>query len=246
MSFGSGDPVAAGFASSITRPNGNITGVVMLAPELDAKRLTLLHEAIPHARRIAVLAVSAQRYEYDIASSARRSRFREIRPAGLLHLNSRRLSTPRSRATAFGRCGGAHHSLGTGSSNRDADILAALAVEANLPTVCEWSHMAAQGWTRPATVRAKQSCAAAPRIIKLRIFRGAAPGDLPIEGPTRFEFTGGSEHGRKRLGVRATDWTAAARRRGDRIGGNLLHCICLFLAHRDISRRRSNSVAFGE
>jgi putative ABC transport system substrate-binding protein len=63
MSFGTGDPVAAGFATSITRPGGNITGVVMLAPELNAKRLTLLHEAIPKARRIAALTVSEHRYE---------------------------------------------------------------------------------------------------------------------------------------------------------------------------------------
>jgi ABC-type uncharacterized transport system substrate-binding protein len=63
MSFGTGDPVAAGFATSITRPGGNITGVVMLAPELNAKRLTLLHEAMPKARRIAALAVSEHRYE---------------------------------------------------------------------------------------------------------------------------------------------------------------------------------------
>ena len=63
MSFGTRDPVAAGFASSFTRPGGNITGVVMLAPELNAKRLTLLHEAMPNARRIAALAVSAQRYD---------------------------------------------------------------------------------------------------------------------------------------------------------------------------------------
>jgi hypothetical protein len=51
MSFGTGDLVAAGFATSITRPGGNITGVVTLAPELNAKRLTLLHEAMPKARR---------------------------------------------------------------------------------------------------------------------------------------------------------------------------------------------------
>jgi hypothetical protein len=63
MSFSTGDPVAAGFATSITRPGGNITGVVMLAPELNAKRLTLLHEAMPKARRIAALAVSEHRYE---------------------------------------------------------------------------------------------------------------------------------------------------------------------------------------
>ena len=63
MSFGTGDPVAAGFATSITQPGGNITGVTMSAPETNAKRLTLLHEAVPKARRIAALTVEARRYE---------------------------------------------------------------------------------------------------------------------------------------------------------------------------------------
>ena len=63
MSFGTGDPVAAGFAASITRPGRNITGVTMMAPELNAKRLTLLHEVMPKARRIAALVVSPHRYE---------------------------------------------------------------------------------------------------------------------------------------------------------------------------------------
>src|SRR6202008_1694357 len=52
------DPIAAGFAASLARPGGNITGVVMLAPELDAKRLALLHDAVPTARAVAVLGTS--------------------------------------------------------------------------------------------------------------------------------------------------------------------------------------------
>ena len=50
------DPISAGFASSLAHPGGTITGVAMLAPELDAKRLLLLHEAVPNSRRIAALA----------------------------------------------------------------------------------------------------------------------------------------------------------------------------------------------
>jgi hypothetical protein len=57
-------------ATSITRPGGNITGVVMLAPKLNAKRLTLLHEAMPKARRIAALAVSEHRYETILRAPA--------------------------------------------------------------------------------------------------------------------------------------------------------------------------------
>ena len=52
------DPIAAGYATSLARPGSNITGIVMLAPELDAKRVDVLHQAIPWARRIAALARS--------------------------------------------------------------------------------------------------------------------------------------------------------------------------------------------
>jgi putative tryptophan/tyrosine transport system substrate-binding protein len=54
MSFSDYDPVAAGFATSFARPGGNITGIAMFATVLDAKRLQLLHEAVPVARRVAV------------------------------------------------------------------------------------------------------------------------------------------------------------------------------------------------
>jgi putative ABC transport system substrate-binding protein len=49
------DPIAAGYAISLARPGRNVTGVVMLAPELGAKRLEALLEAVPNARRVATL-----------------------------------------------------------------------------------------------------------------------------------------------------------------------------------------------
>lgn len=50
-----GDPVATGFVSNLARPEGNVTGVSNLCGELAAKRLSLLREAVPTARRIAVM-----------------------------------------------------------------------------------------------------------------------------------------------------------------------------------------------
>src|SRR5262245_37440119 len=52
----SGDVVAAGLASSIARPGGNITGSTFFFPELNAKRVELLREAVPGASRLAAIA----------------------------------------------------------------------------------------------------------------------------------------------------------------------------------------------
>ena len=50
-----GDPIASGLVESLNRPGGNIAGVNLLAPALNAKRLELLHEVVPQARVIAML-----------------------------------------------------------------------------------------------------------------------------------------------------------------------------------------------
>jgi putative tryptophan/tyrosine transport system substrate-binding protein len=50
-----GDPIASGLVESLNRPGGNVTGVNVLAPALNAKRLELLHEVVPQARTIAML-----------------------------------------------------------------------------------------------------------------------------------------------------------------------------------------------
>src|SRR2546426_4673759 len=50
------DPVGSGFVNALARPGGNVTGLSMQAPELAAKRLQLLKEAVPHVSRVALLA----------------------------------------------------------------------------------------------------------------------------------------------------------------------------------------------
>ena len=51
-----GDPVATGLVTNLARPDGNITGLATLSPELSGKRLELLKELVPTASRIAILA----------------------------------------------------------------------------------------------------------------------------------------------------------------------------------------------
>ena len=70
---------------------------------------------------------------------------------------------------------------------RDGGTLAALALEGGLPTICEWREMAEQGCLfgygpslRELRIRTADFVA--------RIFGGTAPGDIPIEQPTRYEF----------------------------------------------------------
>src|SRR5262249_25972254 len=49
------DPIEKGVANSFARPGGSVTGVAMLAAEMDGKRAALLHDFVPAARRIAIL-----------------------------------------------------------------------------------------------------------------------------------------------------------------------------------------------
>jgi putative ABC transport system substrate-binding protein len=61
------DLVGEGFAASLAKPGSNVTGVSLLSPELDGKRLEILIEAVPGAHQIAALAHSAIATELHLA-----------------------------------------------------------------------------------------------------------------------------------------------------------------------------------
>ena len=179
------DPIAAGFAASLARPGGTITGIVMLAPELDAKRLQLLHELVPGGRRIAALAVNPMRDAPNIAAASEAAERAGVK---LLPFYAATRGDYRAAFAAMRSAG--VDAVGIISAPElfiDASMLATLAIEARLPTICEWGSMAAQGClVGYGPDRAELVRHVADYVV--RILRGAAPGDLPIGGPKHYEF----------------------------------------------------------
>ena len=188
MSFGGEDPVAAGWAQSYAHPGKNVTGAVMLSPELDGKRFQVLHEAFPTRRRVAVLFhtlaknVPDDRFTRHVQAAARSS------GVELLIFYAARNA---DYEAVFAAIAAAHpDALQIGSSTvffNDAGRLAELAIRAKLPTVCDWPDSARRGCLlgygpNPADLRRRTADFVA------RILRGTPAGELPIEDPTTFEL----------------------------------------------------------
>lgn len=185
VTFGS-DPVAQGFAASFAHPGGNVTGVVIFAEELDGKRLDLLHEAVPAVRRVAALMLPSLYYRDRIEAKMRT--VATSRGIDLVTVAAERADEYPAAFAAM-RAAGAEALLVTGNPvfNRDAAELARRATEMRIPIMCEWAENA----------RAGCLLAYGPSRSELRrrvahlvagIFRGIAPGELPIETPSRFEL----------------------------------------------------------
>jgi ABC-type uncharacterized transport system substrate-binding protein len=179
------DPIAAGFATSLAHPGGMVTGIVMLAPELDAKRLQILHEVVPDSHRVAALAVDPRREAPNLAAVrevAERTGI-EILPfyaAKATDYPAAFLSTKSAGANAL-------EIVSAPELFTDAVRLAALASKAKLPTACEWAQMAHSG----CLIGYGSNFAELQQRVAdyvAHILRGVPPGELPIEGPTRFEF----------------------------------------------------------
>ncbi len=184
MAYGGEDPVAAGWAQSYTRPGGNITGVVLLNPELEGKRLHLLHDTFP-TRRIAVLFHSRSRN-----TPTDRSVQAVAHKAGI-NIQSFYTSGPEEYEATFHaiRSSGADalHIAGGPIFANDAPRLAELALKAGVPTICEWRDMARSGCLIAYGVdRAALQRRVADFVA--RLLRGAPASEMPIEDPTVFEL----------------------------------------------------------
>ena len=179
------DPVAVGVAESWARPGGNVTGVTLTAPELEGKRLDLLREVVPAARRIAVLLMHREVTEPGEA------RMRAVAATLGIQLVELYVGGPDEYHQAFAsmRSAGAEALVITPMPEFREHIkeLAALAVEAGLPTVCGGGRSAEQGCLIGYGPDFAELRRRAVDYVA-RIFRGASPAELPIEGPTHFDF----------------------------------------------------------
>jgi putative ABC transport system substrate-binding protein len=183
----SGDPVGLGWAKSLAHPGGNVTGVVTLSPEITAKRLELLKEVVPRARRIAVF--DDPKDEARSRALAEAQRAAELLDMELVVFDARNDSDyARTFADASrGRTDAALMLWSAGVFYLDRRKLAALAIEARLPSSFPFYEFVEAGglMSYGPNVRGlfRHSATYVDRILK-----GTKPGDLPIEQPTRLEL----------------------------------------------------------
>jgi putative ABC transport system substrate-binding protein len=183
--WGGPDLVESGVVASFARPGGNITGVHMLSVTLDEKRLELLLQAVPGARRIAVLTHEGILFEPMLAP------IRKAAAALAVQLHTIDVGEAGGYEGTFDAMAqkGSQALLVVASPKFDPDrkLIFALAARRRIPAMYGWDFFAAEGGLMGyGPSRAEMDRQAASLVDK--ILKGANPGDLPIEQPTKFEL----------------------------------------------------------
>jgi putative ABC transport system substrate-binding protein len=183
MDFWGGEGlIESGAVASFARPGGNITGVYMLAAELDAKRFELLLEALPNARKVAVL---------NRGNGWPFTRVREAAQKAGIQLHITDPPGPEGYDRVFDAMARARVDavliLSFPRFYYEHQQIIEAAAKRRIPAMYEWAETARDGGLMAyGPVRAELHGRFAIQVD--RILKGAKPGDLPIEQPTKFEF----------------------------------------------------------
>jgi putative tryptophan/tyrosine transport system substrate-binding protein len=184
---GLGDPVGTGLVDSLAQPGGNVTGMSVMFPELAAKRLTLLTQAVPGMSRVLVLS-----YLTDPIAQLQVQALQNTARALGVTLNVQDIRTGGDLPAAFER--GAKESP-EGLITTAASIFVVigaqvteLAARHRLPAMYHnllqvTDHGGLMAYASDANDVYRRAAAYADRILK-----GAKPADLPVQQPTTFEF----------------------------------------------------------
>jgi putative ABC transport system substrate-binding protein len=180
-----GDAVSSGFVTNLARPGGNVTGVSNMVAGIAPKRMAILKEAMPSARRIAVLfnpgdPITAPQVR-DVESSAAALAV-EVRLFPVRELQE--LPETFTQILAWK----AHSAVWLlGQHQLFQAMTIKLAAQHNLPVmVGNAGDVAAGGFISYTTDAAEGYRRTAAHVD--RILKGTKPGDLPVEQPTRFEL----------------------------------------------------------
>lgn len=180
------DPIRSGMVGSLAHPGGNITGLSAQSPDLVGKRLTLLREAVPKLRRLAIMlnaAFSEAVIEMDEVQATARSLGIEVTPLEIRQAEDigPAFEAVEAKADALYVTPDALM-----TANRTRIITFALA--GRLPTITsarEW--VKAGGFMSYGPNYLAQFRRTADLVDK--VLRGTNAGDIPVEEPTKFELT---------------------------------------------------------
>ncbi len=180
------DPVATGLIASLAHPGGNITGITEMAPQLSGKRLQLLKETMPSVSRVAVFwnplnpAYDPILKDLDSAAQTMGTQLQRLEVRVPEDFDGAFEAATRQRAGALILPG---DPLVTNRPKMVAD----LALKHRLPTIVENKEMAAAGALLSLGPNIVDSYRRSATHVD-KILKGAKPGDLPMEQPTKLDL----------------------------------------------------------
>jgi len=180
-----GDPVATGLITRLGRPGGNVTGLSIQSADVAGKRLELLREIVPNLRRLAMLT--------NIASPIGALEMRQVQAAArtlgleMLPLEIRRANDIAPGFEAIKGRADALYVLGEALMATNRVRINTLALGARLPTVHGLREYVEAGGLMSYGPNLPDLFRRAADIVD-KILRGAKPGDIPVEQPTKFDL----------------------------------------------------------
>ena len=179
------NPVGLGFVASLARPEGNVTGLSSLTPELNSKRLEVLKDAVPKLSRIGILR----------QAGISQSQLKEIMPAALAlklkledieaQLDSKGLES--AFKTAKQKQVGAMMTTATRPIFAERKRIVELADEYRLPAIYHQKEFVDDGGLMSYGVNYADLYRRAAVYVD-KFLKGAKPADLPVQQATKFEF----------------------------------------------------------
>ena len=177
-----GDPVATGLVRSLSRPGGNITGLSGVDADLSGKTIQFIRDLLPSARRVAVLANAPDPFSKPF--------LQHIRLAGAatgLEIDEKPIHDATELDAAFTAMGRERPDAVIVQPSLPTKRAAQLALDYQIPAACTLRAFVDEGGLMSywfAEVDLYQRAAA----IVDKVLKGAAPADIPVEQPTKFEL----------------------------------------------------------
>jgi ABC-type uncharacterized transport system substrate-binding protein len=180
------DPVGSGFVTSLAHPGGNVTGLSTMMTELSAKRLQLLKEAIPRVIRVAVLSNPDTPYVPKMIEE-----IKAAAPSLSIELKLIGVRTPEEFNSAFSAVSRAHaqalYVIDDRVFRNYRPALLKLVSKARVPAIYSSREFADEGGLMSYGANWADLFRRSAGYVD-KVLKGAKPGDLPIEQPTKFEL----------------------------------------------------------
>ncbi|HYI87705.1 MAG TPA: ABC transporter substrate-binding protein [Burkholderiales bacterium] len=182
----SGDPIEMGVAASLARPGGNLTGVTFLSYALVGKRVELLHEVAPNARRLAILSNPEHGGDAKELAATREAAVGLGMEASHYPVSNAQQMESALAATAAARAEAlVVHPDALMVEQRAA--IARFSLERRVPLISGWAAIADGGGLMTYGPNL-QECYRRLAYFVDRVLRGARPGEIPIELPSTVEL----------------------------------------------------------